>query len=77
MKKRYLILAGILALFFLMFSVVGYTLETPEEELPEELLDLKNAAEEPAFSYGDTIVDMARKEYDYYQIGRASCRERV
>lgn len=60
------ILAGILALFFLMFSVVGYTLETPEEELPEELLDLKNAAEEPAFSYGDTIVDMARKEYDYY-----------
>ena len=46
------ILAGILALFFLMFSVVGYTLETPEEELPEELLDLKNAAEEPAFSYG-------------------------
>ena len=29
------ILAGILALFFLMFSVVGYTLETPEEELPE------------------------------------------
>ena len=30
------ILAGILALFFLMFSVVGYTLETPEEELPED-----------------------------------------
>ena len=60
------ILAGILAVLFLLFCVVGYSLETPEEELPEELRPLKNVAEEPAYSYGDTIVDMARKEYEYY-----------
>ncbi len=60
--------AGVLA-FSLLFGTAGYVSLTPKEQLPEDLLSLKAdlTLEVPKCSFGDTIVDMAQKEYDFYR----------
>ena len=49
------VIAGILAVFFLMFSVVGYSLGTPEEELPEALFRYHRGV---VFLGGNTITPL-------------------
>lgn len=61
--------AAICAALLLLGGISGYVAETPRESLPKDLWELKSVVtpETPRYSCGDTIVSMARKEYEYYR----------